>query len=333
MDFGIVPDKEISKVDFTLPPDTVLTYGKGVKSTKVDIRIGLPKWGRKQWVGSLYPKKSKEADFLNEYTKLFKTIELNAAFYQIPHKDLIKKWKNMVATHHRNDFLFLPKVSREVSHLKRLKDAEQPMMEFLGAIRSFGSNLGPILIQVGDNFPPKSFDILESFVQHLPSDLRFFIELRNEEWFSELKNREVVYNLFKLHNIGWVITDTAGRRDCLHMELPIPEVYIRFNGLGSDFRTIDYLRIDNWVDRLGDWLSAGLEKVYFIISQKDDTDTPELAQYAIERFNKKLGANIPTINWIKNASIENDSDEHLVKMSPEEFKEWQEFIESKRRES
>jgi len=333
MDFGIVQNNEISKVDFTLPPDTVITFDKRIQGTKPDIRIGLPKWGRKEWLGSLYPMKTKEANFLKEYTRLFQTIELNAVFYQIPHKDRIKKWNNMVATHHQNVFLFLPKVSREVTHIKRLKDAQQPMMEFLEAIRSLGSNLGPILIQVGDNFPPRSFSILESFVQHLPTDLRFFIELRNEEWFSESENRKVVYNLFKQYNIGWVITDTAGRRDCVHMEIPIPEVYIRFNGLGSDFRTIDYLRIDNWVDRLSDWLSAGLEKVYFIISQKDDQDTPELAQYAIERFNTKFKANIPTINWKKNASYENDIDEYLVKMSPEEFKAWNDFIERNRLKS
>jgi len=184
----------------------------------------------------------------------------------------------MVAAEHEHDFLFLPKFSMVITHIKRLKDAEKETEQFISTVKLLGPHLGPMLIQIGDNFGPKNFPFLEEFVQQLLDDQRFFIELRHEGWFYDPFHRKAVFDLLARYQIGTVIADTPGRRDCVHMELTIPEAYIRFNGLGSDFRTFDYLRLDAWADRLKAWLHSGLEKVYFIVSQKDEVDTPALAQ-------------------------------------------------------
>lgn len=308
MDFGIVESTEVQNVDFTLPPDgehTLTMFKDRQRSVATDLRIGLAKWGRKEWVGKFYPNRTKEFQFLHEYTKRFNTIELNAVFYSIPPENLIRNWKDMISPEHQNDFLFLPKFSRVISHIKRLSDAEKETEQFINTVKLFGQHLGPILLQIGDNFGPKKFMDLELFIKQLPTDQRFFIELRQNGWFSDHIERKAVFALFAQYNIGSVITDTPGRRDCAHMELTIPEVYIRFNGLGENFRTFDYSRIDNWVLRLKDWLESGLEKVYFIVSQKDEVDTPALARYAIERFNKELGAKIPLIVWDPDAPVTN----------------------------
>jgi len=293
---------------------TVKTFTGRGKSGKVDIRVALDKWGRKEWVGKLYPNRTRERDFLGEYTKLFQTIELNAVFYSIPSQQLILSWKDMIASHHQEQFLFMPKISRTISHIKRLQDVERPTTEFLDAVRLFGENLGPIFLQLGDNFPPKNLELLENFVKALPTDLRFFVELRHSEWFSDRENRKGIFALLKKYNIGAIITDTPGRRDCVHMELTIPEVYIRFNGLGPKFREMDFQRIDAWADRLKSWADVGLQKAYFSISQKDVTDSPALAQYAILAFNSKLDAGIPTIDWKDDAPVTN-----LPPISAEEF--------------
>ena len=65
MDFGKIPEKELLQTDFTLPPDPpenkeVLKRGKG----KTKFYIGCAKWGRKDWIGKLYPQGTKEKDFL-----------------------------------------------------------------------------------------------------------------------------------------------------------------------------------------------------------------------------------------------------------------------------
>jgi len=311
MDFGIVASWEVNNIDFNLPIDgdfTLKTFENRKKAESSDIRVGLAKWGRKEWLGKLYPNKTKEADFLKEYSKHFNTIELNAVFYSIPPEDLIRKWKGMVAPPHKDNFLFLPKMSRVISHIKRLNQTEKETSQFIETVKLFGQHLGPILLQVGDNFGPKKLLDLELFIKELPTDQRFFIELRHEEWFSNTFHRKTVFNLFAKYNIGTVITDSAGRRDCLHMELTIPEAYIRFNGIGDDFKTIDHLRIEKWIDRIEQWLKSGLEKVYFIISRHDEQGTPELAKFAIERLNARLGANIPLIKWHIDTHIPDNSE-------------------------
>ena len=308
MDFGIVEDKQIVEIDFSLPEDgafTRATLSGNEKFGNPELRIGLAKWGRKEWVGKFYPDRTKEYQFLHEYTKRFNTIELNAVFYSIPSADLIGKWRDMVAEQHQQDFLFLPKFSRVVSHIKRLNNAQKETRQFIETLKCFGPYLGPIFLQIGDNFGPKYFDTLQRFVENLPTDRRFFIELRHEEWFSDIEYRKMVFELFRKHQIGSIITDAHGRRDCLHMELTIPEAYIRFNGSGKPFRVIDMKRIDDWAVRIQSWVDSGLQKLYFIISQKDEKDTPKLAQYAIDRFNSLLGSTIPSIDWNGKAAIYN----------------------------
>lgn len=301
MDFGKVADSQIKDVDFTLPQDGVLTsktLSKGLPAKKTEFYVGCAKWGRKEWLNMIYPPKTKEADFLDQYVKHFNSIELNAVFYSIPNAELIKKWKAKAEENSNNSFIFCPKFSRTISHIKRLKDAEVPTDLFLASISEFGQFLGPCFLQLGDNFTPKSLPVLEEYLKYLPTDLAVFVELRHEGWFLEEANRNQVFDLFAKLNKGAVITDASGRRDCLHMELTIPEIFIRFVGNGSAHQDSDFARIDDWVVRIKEWLDKGLEKVYFFLHQHDEKDTPILADYTIKQFNKHLGSKIPDINFI-----------------------------------
>jgi uncharacterized protein YecE (DUF72 family) len=105
-----------------------------------------------------------------------------------------------------------------------------------------------------------------------------------------------VFNLFRLLNKGAVITDVSGRRDILHMEVTVPEVFIRFIGNGADFREHNYARIDAWAERIKLWQDNGLKKAYFFLHQHDERESVRMAVYAIKAFNKVLGTDIPEIN-------------------------------------
>ena len=297
MDFGLVHPNEIKNIDFTLPPDgeqTKLTLSGLSPATKPEIRVGCSKWGRKEWINSLYPLKTKEANMLDEYSKHFNTLECNAVFYSIPRHDLIRKWKEKMDENALPGFLFLPKMSRNITHIARLENVQAPLDLFLSAIKEFGPYLGPIFAQIGDNQGPKSFDTVKSFVQSLPKDQKFFMEFRHEEWFSDPVIRKELFSLLAEYNIGSIITDSSGRRDLVHMELTTPEAFIRFVGNGGDFVDSDRKRIDEWIIRLKSWLDKGLQKVYFI-THRHHANSHLLAKYTIEQFNKHLGANIPEI--------------------------------------
>lgn len=301
MDFGKVAEHEIASVDFTLPEDgkqtaITLTGSKPVKDPA--FYIGCAKWGRKEWLNMIYPAKTKEADFLDQYVKHFNSIELNAVFYSIPNAELIRKWKQKAEENSNNGFIFCPKFSRTISHIKRLKDAEVPTDLYLSSIHEFGKYLGPCFLQLGDNFGSKNFDILENYLKLLPVDFQVFVELRHEEWFASAVDRARLFEMLHRLKKGAVITDASGRRDCVHMELTIPEIFIRFVGNGQDYKESDFARIDEWVIRIKSWLGKGLEKVYFFLHQHDEKDTPVLADYTIKQFNKHLGAHVPEIKFL-----------------------------------
>lgn len=301
MDFGKVPGNELAAIDFKLPEDgkqTDITLGSNKPVENAEFYIGCAKWGRKEWVNMIYPPKTKEADFLDEYVKHFNSIELNAVFYSIPNAELIRKWRIKAEENARNGFVFCPKFSRTISHIKRLKDAEVPTDLYLSSIHEFGEFLGPCFLQLGDNFGPKNFEVLENYLRLLPEDLKVFVELRHEEWFSDQAARSQLFEMLYRLKKGAVITDASGRRDCLHMELTISEIFIRFVGNGQEHKASDFARIDDWVARIKTWLDKGLSKVYFFLHQHDEKDTPILAKYTIEQFNEHLGAKVAPIKFI-----------------------------------
>jgi uncharacterized protein YecE (DUF72 family) len=291
MEFGRIPDHELPTVDFTLPPDpafTIETLQATDKSKPLQVHVGCAKWGRKEWVGKIYPPKTKDANFLDEYVKHFNCIELNATFYQVYGLDTIDKWKQKADI--TPGFKFCPKFSQSISHIRRLKNAEDVTTSYYEGIMAFGDKLGPLFLQLSDNFTPKSLPELTAYLEQLPTDVPVFVELRHKDWFAVPENRDAVFSLFKRLNIGAVITDATGRRDCLHMTLPTPHAFIRF--VGNSLHPTDYARCDEWVDRIADWKQQGLQSVWFFMHQHDERYSPELCDYVIEKLNKKLDINL-----------------------------------------
>lgn len=288
MEFGKVTDKELEQIDFTLPPDPavnkeVLKKGKG----KTKFYVGCAKWGRKDWVGKLYPQGTKEKDFLEYYAHIFNCIEFNATFYKAPTPDQVQKWKSKVP----KGFLFCPKFTQTITHLKRLKGVQHEVDAFLEAITEFKDNMGPIFLLPNPQMGPKQLENIEAFIEAYPKDLDLFLELRHPDWYNtdEGFNMEL-FSFLKKHKRGTIITDAAGRRDCVHMHLSTHEAFIRF--VGNSLHPTDYTRIDDWVQRIKQWMKEGLETCYFFMHQHEELHSPELIKYFIEELNKHCGTKI-----------------------------------------
>ena len=153
--------------------------------------------------------------------------------------------------------------------------------EFLSGIHSLGKHLGPVFIQLSENFSAKRSEELFLFFASLPVDMQFFIDVRHPDFFEPVMFKEFSAKLKDL-NMGIVITDTAGRRDVLHMCLTIPKVLIRF--VGNNLHPTDFIRIDAWVDRLKRWFDKGLQDAYFFIHLYNDLNTPQLSTYLTEKL-------------------------------------------------
>jgi uncharacterized protein YecE (DUF72 family) len=289
MEFGKIDLSELDKVDFSLPPDrqeTTRVLNAQQEKIKPQVFVGCAKWGRKDWVGKIYPKGTKEADFLTLYAQNFNSIELNASFYRMPSFAQAAGWKEKVGP----DFLFCPKFSDKISHIKRLKDAQEITDRFLHGIRGFGANLGPALLMPHPAMSSKHTEVIETYLKSIPADIRVFVELRHVEWYSTPDAFTRITDIFEKLNTGFVMIDTAGRRDTLHMRLTTPEAFIRFQGYG--LHPTDYTRVDAWVQRIKQWLDQGIRKVFFFMHQEDERNSPELAKYTIQQLNKHCGTDI-----------------------------------------
>lgn len=296
MEFGRVTPEELDALDFTLPPDgpETLTVLKGKPKKNARILIGCAKWGRKDWVGKIYPEKTKEADFLEHYARHFNCIELNATFYKLPSKTQTAAWKSKVG----DDFLFCPKVSRSISHIRRLKNAAEITDRFIDGLTGFGKSLGPVFLQPNPQMGPKTLDTILEFVEAFPKDVPLFLELRHEDWFSDTESLNLLFDSLRKGKRGTVITDASGRRDCLHMRLTTPEAFIRF--VGNGLHPTDYTRIDTWVDRIKDWTEKGIETVYFFMHQHEELHSPELCGYLIRKLNDVCKTSIKEIKMLPN---------------------------------
>ncbi len=272
MDFGHIPYKQLDTVNFSLPPepDTNRLILPGTRAPSPKVYVGGPRWGVKEWVGKLYPKGTKDSQFLDEYVKQFNCIELNSTFYNLHDEGPIAKWSERAAD---RDFRFLPKVFQGISHEGNLTDKQALMQAFQKSISAFGKHLGPAFLQLSDGFGPQRKKELQYLINTLATSLGLFVEVRHAGWFHPAE-MEWLSEMLHAVNKGLVITDTAGRRDVCHLHLAIPKTMVRF--VANNLHPTDYTRVDAWVDRIAFWIENGLEELYFIIHMENEKHSPEL---------------------------------------------------------
>ena len=290
MKFGRLED--VGNVDFSLP-NKILANAKILASGKdsnvpLQIYLGCPAWGNKEWKTKIYPVNAKNNEFLKYYAENFNTVELNSSHYSIPANKTILKWCEMVG----DDFKFCPKYHQAVSHHNKLVDCQGWLDSFYEMTAQFGSKLGTCFLQLSPSLIPEDINALESILANRPKGFELAVEFRNENWF-QVDAWNSTLELLQKYNASTVITDTAGRRDVSHMNLTNDTAFIRF--VGNNLHPTDFTRIDNWISEIEKWRAAGLQKLYFIIHEPDEFYCPELAQYFAKNINLRLNTNLKPI--------------------------------------
>jgi len=283
MKFGKVEDP--GSIDFTLPPthkQTKDVLGSHKASEFEDVRIGCAKWNRAD-LKNFYPRGTK--DELEYYSTQFNSIELNASFYRMFPEEQFAKWEAKA----EDDFKFFPKVPRIISHIKRLNETEVITDDFVKNILPLKDKMGMVFLQLRDDFGPKNIDRVEKFFKHWPKEVPLSAEFRHTDWYEDAGVADELNEIMINNNISHVITDAAGRRDLLHMRLTTDSAFIRYNGANHKS---DYTRLDDWLERIGEWHEMGLKNLYFFVHQNIEEASPLLSAYFIEKFNKKFNTGI-----------------------------------------
>lgn len=258
MEFGKVA--QLDHILWNVPPEPI--SGLPPNPNPVALHIGTTGWGEKDWVGNLYPKGTKTADYLSKYSKVFDTIELNTTHYQIPDRAKISRW------YHNSiyDFKFCPKLPRAISHHRNLGVGTDHIHLFCEAILGLEEKLGPCFIQLPPYFDPGYLSVLEKFFEEWPKEIVLHVEFRHENWFLS-KMKESISSLLITHKKGIVMTDVAGRRDVLNIPATNEIVFIRF--VGNLGHKTDRERIQKWIITLSGWANLGIKEVYFFLHQPE----------------------------------------------------------------
>lgn len=291
MKFGKVDHPET--IDFTIPKDhpaTAVAVSKQPNGKEPKLFIGCAKWNR-QDLKNFYPRGTK--DELVYYATQFNAIELNATFYRLFPAEQFQKWYDKTP----EGFKFFPKLSQDISHLRRLNDKVYPFVDaYLDAASHLKEKLGTIFLQMHNNFGPKNWDRVVRFVEYWPKEFPLAIEFRHTDWFNEESVAVELYHLLEENNMANVLVDTAGRRDLMHMRLTNNEAFIRY--VGANHPT-DYPRLDDWTERMASWIEMGLTNIHFFVHQNMEVESTLLSAYFIEKLNKKLGLGLKTPNTLQ----------------------------------
>ena len=240
-----------------------------------DIRIGISGWTYKPWRGVFYPKGLAQKRELEYASGQFRSIEINGTFYGMQRPDAFASW----AEHTPEEFVFSVKAPRFITHMRRLRDAQTPLANFIASgLLRLGHKLGPILWQFPPNF---QFDAerIEAFLKLLPHDtaaaarigrkhdhrlkapawlrideerpMRHAFEIRHDSF-----RTRVFIDLLRRYDVALVCADTVEWPRL--MDVTSDFVYCRLHGSEELYASgYDDAALDDWARRIKAWSGGG----------------------------------------------------------------------------
>jgi uncharacterized protein YecE (DUF72 family) len=239
------------------------------------VHIGISGWTYAPWRGVFYPKGLPQKREMEYAAQRFRTIEINGTFYGTQRPDAFASW----AAQTPDDFVFAVKAPRFITHMKRLRDAEAPLANFIASgLLRLVPKLGPVLWQFPPNFQFDP-DRIEAFLRLLPHDtqaaarlgrkhdhrlkalawlkvdaarrLRHAFEIRHDSF----RDREFV-DLLRHYDVALVCADTVEWP--LLMDVTSDFVYCRLHGLEELYASgYDAKALDDWASRVAAWARGG----------------------------------------------------------------------------
>jgi uncharacterized protein YecE (DUF72 family) len=227
------------------------------------VRVGCSGWNYKSWRGRFYPAEVPASRWLEYYAERFDTVEVNNTFYRLPERDTFEAWRRRVPS----NFLAAIKASRFLTHMKRLRDPEEPLARLFSRASALGPVLGPVLYQLPASFTV-SRERLAAFLDALPRAfggraLRHVVEFRDPSWYVD-----DILALLDTHRVALCLHDKQGSA----VEGPFvgPFVYVRFHGPTGTYAG-SYVRphLKRWAGRLADQARLGRDVFAYFNNDPD----------------------------------------------------------------
>lgn len=223
------------------------------RSQPADIHIGCSGWNYKHWRGIFYPAGLPQREWLDWYARHFTTVEINNSFYRLPDEMTFKRWRLQSP----DNFVFAVKASRFLTHMKRLRDPDEPLDRLLSQAKGLGRKFGPILYQLPTGF---RLDMarLETFLHALPRRRRHVIEFRDPSWYVPQ-----VFKLLERQHVALCLHDKDG--SAIDAPYTGPFIYVRFHGTDGRYHgSYSDAALSGWARTFADrWQDGSDVYAYF----------------------------------------------------------------------
>ncbi|UGY91028.1 DUF72 domain-containing protein [Streptomyces gobiensis] len=239
--------------------------------------IGTSGWQYRDWRGVLYPPSTPQRLWLEEYARQFATVENNNAFYRLPQRDTFAEWRERTP----DGFVMALKASRFLTHMKRLKDPEEPVRRLLDHAEGLGDRLGPVLLQLPPNLQADA-GRLDACLGCFPPGMRVAVEPRHDSWWTD-----EVRGVLERHGAALCWADRRAR-PATPLWRTADWGYLRCHeGIARLRPRYGERSLETWVRRIGDeWPDRADVYVYF---NNDVGGAAVLDAVAFARAARKLG--------------------------------------------
>ena len=187
------------------------------------IHVGCSGWNYKSWRNTFYPASLPASEWLTYYAERFDTVEINNSFYRLPERSVFERWQHQV----HDQFIFAVKASRYLTHMKRLRDPDEPVARLFDRVSALDSKLGPVLYQLPPSFP---IDVgrLDQFLGSRPVGVRHVFEFRDPSWYTD-----ATFACLSKHSASLCLHDMVG--SAIAEPQVGPCLYVRFHGTAGRY--------------------------------------------------------------------------------------------------
>ncbi|WP_329393901.1 DUF72 domain-containing protein [Streptomyces lydicus] len=218
------------------------------------VLLGTSGWQYKDWRGVLYPQGCPQRQWLEEYARHFATVESNAAFYRLPEEKTFADWRERTP----GGFVMAVKASRYLTHIKRLREPEEPVRRLMTRAAALGPRLGPVLLQL----PPtlrRDTGLLDDCLACFPAGTRVAVEPRHDSWWTPQ-----VRSVLERHRAALCWAD-RGSRPVTPLWRTADWGYLRFHeGRARPWPRYGAQALTTWVRRIADtWPDRADVHAYF----------------------------------------------------------------------
>ncbi len=183
------------------------------------LHLGTIGWSYNFWKEKFYPNKTAPKNYLSYYASQFNTVEVDSTFYRNPTQQTVQNWKQQTP----ESFRFSLKFPQIITHVKMLRDCQYETDFFLSRISLLGEKLGALLLQFPPNFGVEHLNDLKIFLQRLPRQHRFVVEVRNKSWLNQ-----AFYSLLRENQTALAWVDNSLMAEV--SEVTSDFLYVRWEG-------------------------------------------------------------------------------------------------------